>query len=90
MVVRQAEMRVRKDEDKELKRMKEIYRLIYCKEMLCYSYELVPQTKSSSIILGSNGVSSQDLWPATPLVGEEGGLGVAADRKMGKFACHRT
>ena len=33
--------------------MKEIYRLIYQKDMLCYSCDFVPQLRSSSTILES-------------------------------------
>ena len=43
----------RTDEYKELKHMKEIYRLIYQKDMLCYSCDFVLQLRSSSTILES-------------------------------------
>ena len=42
----------RTDEYQKLRHLKEIYRLIYWKEIICYSCALVPQKRSSSIILG--------------------------------------
>ena len=42
----------RSDECQEMKHMKDIYKLIYWKEIFCYSCEIVPRTRSSSLILG--------------------------------------
>ena len=43
----------RTSECKELKHMKEIYRLTFWKEMLCCSFEFVPQVRFCNIVLGS-------------------------------------
>ena len=57
-----------------LKHMKEIYSLVYWKEMICYSGKFIPQIRSYSNNTGglgfklpdvcyANSISFQGLWP---------------------------